>query len=98
MRTLTLNGKEVTGLNVTYKNLFEFQRNYKDSKDLMEVLVKKQAYDYETMLQMIYVGYLGTNPNPKIEYLDFLEQLEFDSKRDMLLFNDLVVIKTKEKN
>ena len=99
MRTLTLkNGTELNNLTITYKNLFNFQRTYDSAKDLMEALIKKQSFDHEVMVQMIYVGYLGTNPEPKLDYLDFLDQIGFDYKRDMLLFNDLVGAKTEEKN
>lgn len=91
-------GTIVNNLKVTYKNLFDFQNSYDGSKDLMEVLIKKQALDYETMIQIIYVGYLGTNPDPKLEYFDFIDRLAIDYKRDMQLFTELTGIKTDKKN
>lgn len=91
------NGKEVN-LEVTYMKLFEFQRRYKDiSKDLIEVVVKKQAMDHETIMQIIYVGYLGgKNEEPILSYEEFLNELGFNYTRDLMLFNNLV--KTDEKN
>lgn len=84
-------GTIIYNLKVTYKNLFEFQNSYDKSKDLMEALIKKQSFDYETMVQMIYVGYLGAlNPtDKKLDYMSFLESISLDYKRDMNLFKDL---------
>lgn len=99
MRQITLeNGTVIDNLTINYKNLFEFQSTYKGSKDLIEALVKKQTFDHETMIQLIYVGYLGTNPNPKMDYIEFIEQLTFDYKRDLNLFQELTGAKAALKN
>lgn len=90
-------GTIIYNLKITYKNLFDFQNSYSGSKDLMEALVKKQTFEHEVMVQLIYVAYLGTNPNPKMEYFDFIDAIPFDYKRDMTLFNELTGIAT-EKN
>lgn len=91
------NGKEVN-LEVTYGKLFEFQNKYKGiAKDLIEVVVKKQAVDHESIIQLIYVGYLGgKNEEPILTYDQFLNELGFDYKRDLTLFKSLV--NNKEKN
>lgn len=90
-------GTIISNLKVTYKNLFDFQNSYSGAKDLMEALIKKQTFEHEVMIQMMYVGYLGTNPNPKMEYMDFIDRLSFDYERDMYLFNALVK-RNNEKN
>lgn len=91
------NGKEVN-LEVTYGKLFEFQNKYKGiAKDLIEVVVKKQAVDHESIIQLIYVGYLGgKNEEPILTYDQFLNELGFDYKRDLTLFKSLV--NNEEKN
>ena len=89
-------GTIISNLKITYRNLFDFQNSYDGSKDLLEALIKKQTFDQEVMIQLIYVGYLGTNPNPKMEYLDFIDAITFDYKRDMNLFNELVGLKAKK--
>ncbi len=91
-------GTIIYDLKITYRNLFDFQRSYSGSKDLMEALVKKQTFDHETMVQLIYVGYLGTNPKEKMEYYEFIDHLDFNAKRDMFLFNDLVGLNASKKN
>lgn len=91
-------GTIIYNLKITYKNLFDFQSSYSGSKDLMEAIVKKQTFDHETMVQLIYVGYLGTNPNKKMEYYEFIDHIDFNPKRDMFLFNDLVGMNTSTKN
>ena len=91
-------GTIIYDLKITYRNLFDFQRSYPGSKDLMEALVKKQTFDHETMVQLIYVGYLGTNPVKKLEYYEFIDHLAFNAKRDMFLFNDLVGLSASKKN
>lgn len=89
-------GTIISNLKITYKNLFDFQNSYSGAKDLMEALIKKQTFEHEVMIQMMYVGYLGTNPTPKMEYLDFIEHLSFDYERDMYLFNALVKRNSKK--
>lgn len=89
-------GTIISNLKITYRNLFDFQNSYDGSKDLLEALIKKQTFDQEVMIQLIYVGYLGTNPNPKMEYLDFIDAITFDYKRDMNLFNELVGLKAQK--
>ena len=91
-------GTEINNLTITYKNLFDFQKTYPESKDLMEALIKKQTFDHETMIQLIYVAYLGTNPDKKLEYIDFLDQIGFDYKRDLTLFKEITGIVVDEKN
>ena len=91
-------GTIIYNLKITYRNLFDFQRTYSGAKDLMEALVKKQTFDHETMVQLIYVGYLGTNPEKKMEYYEFIDHLDFNAKRDTFLFNDLVGIDASQKN
>lgn len=85
------NGKEVN-LEITYGKLFEFQRKYKDiAKDLIEVVTRKQTTDHETIMQLIYIGYLGgKNEEPILTYDDFLNELGFDFERDLTLFSKLV--------
>jgi len=85
------NGKEVN-LEITYGKLFEFQRKYKDiAKDLIEVVTRKQTTDHETIMQIIYVGYLGgKNEEPILSYEEFLDSIDFDFKRDLILFSNLV--------
>ncbi len=82
-------GTIIEGLKITYKNLFDFENSYPHAKDLMEALVKKQTFDHEAMVQLIYVGYLGTNPVKKMDYIEFIESVPFSYKRDMELFKDL---------
>lgn len=89
-------GTIISNLKITYRNLFDFQNSYEGSKDLLEALIKKQTFDQEVMVQLIYVGYLGTNPEPKMEYLDFIDAISFDYKRDMNLFNELVGLKAQK--
>lgn len=91
-------GTLITNLKITYKNLFDFQNSYDNSKDLMEALVKKQTFDHEVMVQLIYVAYLGTNPTNKMEYFDFIDAIPFDYKRDLNLFQDLTRLKADSKN
>lgn len=83
-------GTKISNLKITYKNLFDFQNSYEGAKDLMAALIKKQTFEHEVMVQMIYVGYLGTNPNPKMDYLTFIDNLSFDYERDTVLFNALI--------
>ena len=90
--------KIINNLKITYKNLFDFQNSYDNSKDLMEALVKKQTFEHEVMVQLIYVGYLGTNPTNKMEYFDFIDAIPFDYKRDMALFQELTGLKADSKN
>lgn len=90
-------GTIISNLKITYKNLFDFQNSYSGAKDLMAAVIKKQTFEQEVMIQLIYVGYLGTNPNPKLDYIDFIDALEFDYKRDMNLFRDLTGL-TASKN
>lgn len=89
-------GTIISNLKITYRNLFDFQNSYDGSKDLLAALIKKQTFDQEVMIQLIYVGYLGTNPDPKMEYLDFIDAITFDYKRDMNLFNELVGLKAQK--
>ena len=91
-------GTIINNLKITYKNLFDFQNSYDNSKDLMEALVKKQTFEHEVMVQLIYVGYLGTNPTNKMEYFDFIEAIPFDYKRDMALFQEVTGLKADSKN
>lgn len=91
-------GTIIDNLKITYKNLFDFQNHYDDSKDLMEALVKKQTFEHEVMVQLIYVGYLGTNPTNKMEYFDFIDAIPFDYKRDMALFQELTGLRADSKN
>ena len=91
-------GTIINNLKITYKNLFDFQNSYDNSKDLMEALVKKQTFEHEVMVQLIYVGYLGTNPTNKMEYFDFIDAIPFDYKRDMALFQELTGLKANSKN
>lgn len=91
-------GTLIKDLKITYKNLFDFQNSYDNSKDLMEALVKKQTFEHEVMVQLIYVAYLGTNPTNKMEYFDFIDAIPFDYKRDMNLFQDLTGLKADSKN
>lgn len=91
-------GTLISNLKITYKNLFDFQNSYDNSKDLMEALVKKQTFDHEVMVQLIYVAYLGTNPTNKMEYFDFIDAIPFDYKRDLNLFQDLTGLKADSKN
>ena len=91
-------GTIINNLKINYKNLFDFQNSYDNSKDLMEALVKKQTFEHEVMVQLIYVGYLGTNPTNKMEYFDFIDAIPFDYKRDMALFQELTGLKADSKN
>lgn len=91
-------GTIINNLKITYKNLFDFQNSYDNSKDLMEALVKKQTFEHEVMVQLIYVGYLGTNPTNKMEYFDFIDAIPFDYKRDMALFQELTGLTADSKN
>jgi len=91
-------GTLISNLKITYKNLFDFQNSYDNSKDLMEALVKKQTFEHEVMVQLIYVAYLGTNPANRMEYFDFIDAIPFDYKRDMNLFQDLTGLKADSKN
>ena len=91
-------GTIISNLKITYKNLFDFQNSYSGSKDLMEAIVKKQTFDHETMVQLIYVGYLGTNPSKKMDYMEFIESINFSYKRDLELFQDLAGLKADSKN
>lgn len=91
-------GTIINNLKITYKNLFDFQNHYENSKDLMEALVKKQSFEHEVMVQLIYVGYLGTNPTNKMEYFDFIDAIPFDYKRDMVLFKELTGLNADSKN
>lgn len=91
-------GTIINNLKITYKNLFDFQNHYENSKDLMEALVKKQSFEHEVMVQLIYVGYLGTNPTNKMEYFDFIDAIPFDYKRDMALFKELTGLNADSKN
>ncbi|MCX4365110.1 MAG: hypothetical protein OSJ70_04995 [Bacilli bacterium] len=92
------NGTIINNLKITYKNLFDFQNSYDNSKDLMEALVKKETFEHEVMIQLIYVAYLGTNPTDKMEYFDFIDAIPFDYKRDMKLFGELTGIAADSKN
>jgi hypothetical protein len=84
------NGQEVN-LEVKYTELFKFQNNYKDAKDLIIAVTEKKAVEHEVIMQMIYVGYLGGgNTEPLLNYTDFLNELNFDFKRDVSLFGKLV--------
>ena len=91
-------GTLISNLKITYKNLFDILTSYVNSKDLMEALVKKQTFDHEVMVQLIYVAYLGTNPTNKMEYFDFIDAIPFDYKRDLNLFQDLTGLKADSKN
>lgn len=92
------NGKEIN-LEIKYGKLFEFQRKYKDiaRSDLVslitekEVLRKTATIEHESIMQLIYVAYLGGgNEEPIIEYDDFINnELNFDFKRDLKLFAKL---------
>jgi hypothetical protein len=90
------NGQEVN-LEVQYIKLFEFQNKYKQAKDLIQVVTAKEAPDTETIMQIIYVAYLGGGNETNYEYAEFLNLLKFDFKRDMKLFANLVGNK-EEKN
>lgn len=50
------------------------------------------------MVQLIYVGYLGTNPTNKMSYFDFIDAIPFDYKRDMTLFKELTGLNADSKN
>lgn len=93
------NGNEVN-LEITYIKLFEFQNKYKDiARDLIDTVVKKHSTDQETIMQLIYVGYLGgKNEEPTLNYYEFLELLGFDYARDLTLFSKLVKQENDEKN
>lgn len=92
-----INGEEVN-LVVKYSKLFEFQNKYKNiAKDLIQVVTTKNAPDTETILQIIYVAYLGGGNETKYEYAEFLDLLDFNFNRDMKLFGNLVGNK-EEKN
>ncbi len=98
-RSIKLNdGTVISNLKINYQNLFDFQNSYEASKDLIAALVKKQTFELECMIQLIYVGYLGSNPTPKMEYKEFIQKIDFDFTRDMKLFEELSGKKVESKN
>lgn len=91
-------GTEVN-LIVTYNNLFKFQNEYKGAKDLVPVIMKKGSADLESIMQIIYVGYLGgNNPTPILKYEEFLDKLDFNFSRDMVVFTQLTSNTSNQKN
>lgn len=90
------NGTEAN-LEIKYIQLFEFQNKYKQAKDIIQVVTTKNAPDQETIMQLIYVAYLGGGNETNYEYAEFLDLLDFDFNRDMTLFSKLVGTK-EEKN
>lgn len=92
------NGKEIN-FEINYRNLFSFQMKYSNSKDLIEAVTKKHAFDHETVMQMLYVGYLGgKNDDTPMSYEEFLDNSTFDFKRDLTIFNNIVNNQNNEKN
>lgn len=98
MKYVLKDGKEVN-LVVNYNNLFKFQREYKYAKDLVPIVMQKGSADLESIMQTIYVGYLGgDNPEPLMSYEDFLNNIDFNFNRDLNVFSNLVSNKANEKN
>lgn len=98
MKYVLKDGKEVN-LVVNYNNLFKFQREYKYAKDLVPIVMQKGSADLESIMQTIYVGYLGgDNPEPLMSYEDFLNNVDFNFNRDLNVFSNLVSNKANEKN
>lgn len=96
--TLKLKNNKEVNLVIKYQKLFEFMGNYKNSKDLIQVVSTKNTVDHETIMQLIYVAYLGgNNEEPIIKYEEFLDLLDFDMNRDMTIFSNLIGVK-QEKN
>lgn len=95
--TLPINyhGQQImTDLVPTYKKIFEFVNNPNNAsfaKDLVQVITTKRAMDYESIVQFIYVSYLGgNNPEPFLTYSEFLDAMgKPDFKRDMKIFAKL---------
>ena len=85
---------------VTYKNIFDFQNKYPEAaKDLITVITTKKGLSIESIIQTIYVGYVGSCINEKpMDYYEFLDSLDFDVNRDMNLFEELTGNKNKAKN
>ena len=76
MKYVLKDGKEVN-LVVNYNNLFKFQRQYIYAKDLVPIVMQKGSADLESIMQTIYVGYLGgDNSEPLMSYEDFLNNIE----------------------
>ena len=93
-------GKQIDNLKVTYNNIFEFQNKYPEvAKDLITVLTTKKGLSMESIIQTIYVGYVGSCVDEKpMDYYEFLNSLDFDVNRDMNLFEELTGNKNKAKN
>ncbi|MDD4794983.1 MAG: hypothetical protein PHG03_00255 [Bacilli bacterium] len=99
------NGKEVK-LEITYGNLFKFNRERSDvaRSDLVALITEKElqrktaTIEQESILQLIYVAYLGgKNEDPIMSLEEFYDSISFDFKRDMKLFAKLTDNKN-EKN
>ncbi len=92
------NGKEIN-FELNYKNLFKFQSNNPNAKDLIAAVSTKHTIDHETVMQILYVGYLGGNndENP-LSYEEFLDSSTFDFKRDLEIFSNIIGNNNDEKN
>ncbi len=90
--TIFVNGVEQEiELMPTYQKMFEFVNNYPKAKDIVAVATRKKAVDYESVMQFIYISYLGgNNPQPLLKYEDFLNAIQPSFDRDMLLFAKLM--------
>lgn len=98
MKYVLKDGKEVN-LIVNYNNLFKFQREYKYAKDLVPIVMQKGSADLESIIQIVYVGYMGgNNPEPIMSYEEFLNNIDFNLARDLNIFSELVSNRANEKN
>lgn len=98
MKYVLKDGKEVN-LVVNYNNLFKFQREYKYAKDLVPIVMQKGSADLESIIQIVYVGYLGgNNSEPLMSYEEFLNNIDFNIARDLNIFSELVSNRANEKN
>lgn len=90
--TICVNGVEQeVELVPTYQKMFEFVNNYPKAKDIVAVATRKKAVDYESVMQFIYISYLGgNNSQPLLTYEDFLNAIQPSFDRDMLIFAKLM--------
>lgn len=87
--------KETVNLILRFRKAIEFEKEHKDSNIIKTMSGNKGAPTFETMVQMLYIGYVGGLNKSRYTYDEFMDMIEFDFSDVMTAYSDMI---NKKKN
>lgn len=89
MEKIKLSNGEKVNLFVTTRNIMEFEKKFQGTNLIKVLNTFEGAPNFTTIVQLIYVGYLGGANKSDYTFDEFVELVEFDIDELCTLFSKI---------